>query len=140
MLAVAFLFASLSATNVPSAANEPERSELVAGRDGEREALADLREGNPLKLYYYWRWGERLTLPTPGISDCDAEQGADPKVIRSVFVSLPELTMSESKMPTTEQRARQHAALSFARAYNQHMFRHRKAQILKICRRANLEE
>ena len=110
-----------------------EPPDQYADRDGEKDALADLRKGKSLKLYFYWRWGERLSLPTPGIQSCYEDSPPDMKAARGVFVLIPEANMAEDEVPTAQQVQRRRSAFKFARSYNQATLRYRKSEVLRFC-------
>lgn len=97
---------SSSTTTASIAAQVGSNPDEYGNRDGEKEAIADLRHGKPLKLYYSWVWGEGLTLPAAGISSCHADGPEDMRKAKSIFVSIPALEYREDHHYTTEENER----------------------------------
>lgn len=107
---------------------------ISSGRDGEAEAIASLRRGEPPRLFAHEVNAEYPSYNTPGLLNCDpAEDGA-----RDLFRPLPEADWSEGNYYTEEQLRRAEAARSFAKAYNLAIFRERRSVILKVCPRAQI--
>jgi hypothetical protein len=127
-------------TTASIAAQAGSNPDEYGNRDGEKEAIDDLRHGKPLKLYYSWESGERLTLPAAGIRSCYADGPEDMRKAKAVFVSIPALEYREDRHYTTEEHERQLSAWKFARAYKLTMWRHKKPEILRLCPHASEED
>ena len=124
--------------NPPTPAGED--SNPWAGRSGEAEALADLANGRPVKLYTHVYGGERAGFRSPGLLYCDPEQNIGNKAAENLFVFIPEANVSEGVIYTPAQQARQHSASSFARSYNLTMFSRRYDYIVQLCPKVELEK
>lgn len=109
-------------------------SAAFASRDGKAEAIAELAAGGPARLYSHVSNGRAPGFSTPGLRFCGPNYAATPKG-RSLFRPLHEADWQEPEPfpPQFE------AAVRFARAYNLTMFKRRKAQIVRVCRRVRLE-
>jgi hypothetical protein len=105
-------------------------------RNGETEALAEIRAGKPTRLYSHVYNGRAPGFATPGIRRCDQSRSG----AQAIFVPLPEADWGEGPVYTGEKAARAASALKFAKAYNQTMFRARKADVLVICPNAGLDD
>lgn len=150
MIAKRLLLVGLAATNacsagpqVPLTPSQPAASASLSansvtdsfiGRDGEAEALASLRNGEPLKLFSHEVNAEVPRYNTPGLLNCDPDQDG----AQHIFRPLPEADWSEGNYYTEEQQKRAVSARSFAKEYNLAMFRERRAVILKVCPRAQI--
>ena len=108
------------------------------GRSGEAEALADIANGRPVKLFYQYIAGERMFIRTPGLLNCNPERYDVSEDARSKLVPLG-ADYSESVQYTNEERSRITSATLFARAYNVTMFTKKRDDVLKICPAATHE-
>jgi hypothetical protein len=136
-----FLSSSYPQQHKSSQADDINRAQLTpaggafnpwAGRSGQAEALADIADGKPIKLYIRSVAGEREVIETPGLTNCHPDRYDVPADARSTFASLGS-DYSESIIYTSEERARFRSATLFARAYNVTMFTMRRDEVLKIC-------
>jgi hypothetical protein len=136
------LWVPLSVASFPAPAAAPSRPDPAEyqERDGEKEALADLRSGRPLKLYYSWQWGEGLRLPVVGLQFCDADESEDVKTARAVFVALPELEFAEDRSYTPEGKKLGSSAWTFGRAYNRTMWRLKRSAVVALCSKATVDD
>lgn len=123
--------------NPPAPAGEG--SNPWVGRSGEAEALADLANGRPVKLYTHVYGGERAGFRSPGLLYCDPEQNIGNKAAENLFAFIPEANMSEGVIYTLAQQARQRSASSFARSYNLTMFSRKYDYIVQLCPKVELE-
>ena len=115
--------------------SEPEiEAASYATRDGEAEALAALSAGKPPRLFTHVWNGRAPGFRTPGLRLCSPDQAVTLEE-RSLFLPLPEADWSEpSPLPLQYD-----AAVRFARAYNLTMYARRKAQIVRVCPRVDLD-
>lgn len=103
-------------------------------RNGELEAKADIKAGNPTTLYSAVFNGRAPGFRTPGIAYCDPRY-ADGRGSRVVFAKLPEADWQEPNPPPPQSKE----ALQFARQYNQAMFKAREADIKSACPNARMD-
>jgi len=109
-------------------------------RSGKAEALADLANGRPVKLYTHVFGGERGGSKTPGLLYCDPDQNIGSKAALDLFVYILEANMSEGVIYTLDQQAKQHSALSFARPYNLTMYKFKRKHVRRLCPKVELEK
>lgn len=122
----------------PLLAQVEKASDRWAGRSGQAEALTDLANGRPIKLYTHVLGGERARFRSPGLLYCDPEQNIGNKAAENLFVFIPEANMSEGVFYTPAQQARQRSASSFARAYNLTIFHRKRDYIASLCPKVEL--
>jgi hypothetical protein len=125
----AILFGSLVA---PASRPVGEATNPWAGKSGQAEALADIAEGRPVKLFYQTLMGEREFVRTPGLSNCNPDRFDVPESERSKLVLLG-ANYSESVQYTDEENSRVTTATLFARAYNVTMFTMKRDEVRRIC-------
>ena len=111
------------------------------GRDGQAEALADIAQGKPARIYICSICGEFCRLEGVNILNCEPERFDTQTAPKTFFVSLPPEANGDSSLrQTPEQRVRGLSAYYFASSYNRTMFRQRKNEVLRRCPRATLEK
>jgi hypothetical protein len=103
-------------------------------RNGEAEALADMRRGAELKIYYYVSNGAAVGSEAPGLSDCSREMAnTEDKFER--FIMIPEAAFQEGEPRTFTQNRLTSSAIRFAKAYNITTLRLRTHEVERLCPR-----
>jgi hypothetical protein len=137
-LFVEFAIFAAAAIAPPASLGNADPVDLFAGRDGRAEALADLRNGKPARLYSHVNDGEGPGYATPGLFNCDPSRNNGSNAAESLFVSLPEADFAEDRRYTEAETKRAQSASRFARSYNLAIFRARRAEILRACPEAEI--
>ena len=128
------------AASEPNHAAQPAASNPWAGRSGEAEALADLANGRPVKLYTHVLGGERAGFRSPGLLYCDPDQNIGSKAAEAMFVSIPDANFSEGVIYTPAELSLSRSASVFARAYNLTMYHRHRGYIVSLCPKVELEK
>jgi hypothetical protein len=101
-------------------------------RNGEAEALADMRRGAKLKIYYYVSNGAAVGSEVPGLSNCSREK-ANTKDKFERFVMIREAAFQEGEARTFTQNRHASSAIRFAKAYNVTTLRLRTHEVERLC-------
>ena len=110
----------------------PIGGDKYAKRDGEAEALSNFRSRRPLLIYSHVQNGFAPGWASPGLVFCSpSEVGADAAL--RVFRIMSEASFQEGKTYTPVQQRVAASAVRFARDYNIAVFRHRRAEVIKVC-------
>jgi hypothetical protein len=121
-------------TLAEAATPDARRTPSFAERDGTAEALADLSAGRPIKFYSHVFNGRVPGFRTPGLTYCSPDW-ADPRS----FTPLPAADWAEGETYSARREEEAGAAMRFAKAYNLTIFERRKADVVRLCPRVQLE-
>lgn len=101
--------------------------------DGKAQALDDINQKAPLKIYYGTMFNAIINTESPGLKGCSPEDMNGRITSDKIFSSLPELGSAEGVKQASRQEGILDSAWKFARSYNQTIFRLRYHELLRFC-------